>query len=610
MAIITSYADDAVTTDDDKFLTSNSAGTTVLTPASNINKYLGNGWTIATDTWSYSSYSSATNIGVITTTAGANTRYTIGMKVKFSQPTLGLKYGFITTVNSSSIEVSFVGGTVLSNEAITLPFYSVANAPFGYPTESPVITTGYSDVGTAPNTVTHNGNRSYDLVFNSVDYTSVLSPGMRLRTQRTVSAPTQSTSLNGTTQYWVKTSPNKLTFTDDFVVSAWVKLSSYGSANGIVSRYNGTSGWLFSIESDGTVKLRGNNGSSANLSQVTSYQSIPLNKWVHITAQLDMSAFTATTTTSYIMIDGVDVPVTVSRGGTNPTALVQAGNLEVGTYNAGQFFPGKIAQVAIFNAKVTQATMRTYISQGLAGTETSLASAYSFNGVTTDLNTTTPNDLSAGAGSPTATNADSPFGTQASGLISSTLDYGIVQAATFSTNTTLTVQVPEGCTIPTSGGVSAVSYSSVKAPYGFPSDIGKWQIQSVSKTTLVVATPVSGTWYRGSGTDSWRITVPIGSWVLSYRTPLYVDRAAAAVVTAYSTLSTTTSTETDTRLTSFITANPVTVLSSQAGQSASVSVGAQTNYNALFKTASASMTNIDMSNQLGAGIITAENGYL
>ena len=71
------------------------------------------------------------------------------------------------------------------------------------------------------------------------------------------------------------------------------------------------------------------------------------------------------------------------------------------------------------------------------------------------------------SGSATATNADSPYGTQGSGLISSTLDYAIVQSATFSTNTTLTVQVPEGCTIPTSGGVSAVAYSAQRNPLWF-----------------------------------------------------------------------------------------------------------------------------------------------
>lgn len=325
---------------------------------------------------------------------------------------------------------------------------------------------------TVPNTVTYNGNRSYDLVVNSTDLTGYLSAGMRLRTTRTSAAPTQCTSLNGTTQYWSKSSPNKLTFTDDFVVSAWIKLSSYPSTGvgSIASRNNGTSGWLMDVTSTGQVLLAGYNGGLSNVSYVQSYQSVPLNKWVHVTAQLDMSTFTATTTTSYVMFDGLDVPASVARGGTNPTALVQAGDLNIGSYNAGaanSFFPGKIAQVAIYNAKVTQANIRATISQGLTGSETSLASAYSFNNAVTDLNTSTPNDLSAVA-SATATNADSPFGGQADGTISSTLDYAEILSTSFSTNTTLTVRVPDGNTIPTTGGVSAMSYSTQANPYGCP----------------------------------------------------------------------------------------------------------------------------------------------
>jgi len=235
----------------------------------------------------------------------------------------------------------------------------------------------------------------------------------------------------------------------------------------IVSRYNGTSGWALGFDSNGCIYLSGYNAGSANFSRIRSYQSLPLNKWVHISSQLDMSTFTATTTTSYVMFDGVDVPAIAERGGTNPTALIQAGNLEIGSRNGGSVpFPGKIAQVAIYNAKVTQATILASMHQTLAGTETSLISAYSFNNSINDLNANA-NNLTA-QGSAVATNADSPFGGQADGTISSTLDYAEILATSFSTNTTLTVRVPYGNTIPTSGGVSAMSYSTQQSPYGCP----------------------------------------------------------------------------------------------------------------------------------------------
>jgi hypothetical protein len=290
-----------------------------------------------------------------------------------------------------------------------------------------------------------------------------------------------------------------MTFTNNFVAGAWVKLSSYAAVGAIVSRSDGTNGWQLYIDTTGQVNLVGYNGSTSNNSKVVTHQSIPLNKWVHIAAQLDMLTFTSTPTTSYIMIDGVDVPTSSVRGGTLPTALIQAGNLEVGGWNGAlELFNGKIAQAFVTSAKITQAVIRSnYYAQSISPTEANVISAYSFNNVITDLNTTNANNLIAN-GSAVATNADSPFGGQADGTISSILDYGIVQSVTFSTNTTVVVQISEGCTIPTSGGVSAVSYSSAKAPFGFPN------INELRLARVVLHANVTGL----TGTTSVPVAVP------------------------------------------------------------------------------------------------------
>lgn len=379
---------------------------------------------------------------------------------------------------------------------------------------------GWNVLAYTPNTVTYNGNRSYSLVFNSQDLTGTLSAGTRLRTTRTVAAPNQSASLNGSTQYFNKTSPAGMTFTNNFCVSVWIKPTAYPTSNaGLVTRYNGTSGWVLTFNTDGTVKLQGFNAGSTNQSAVNTSQSLPLNKWTHIFAQLDMATFTATTTTSYIMLDGVDVPCTVTRGGTNPTALVQAGNLEIGSLNGGtQLFTGKIAQPAVFNAKVLQANVPPMISQSLVGTETSLISAYTLSNSTTDLNTGNANNLTAN-GSATTTNADSPYGNQADGSISTTLDYSIIQSASFSTNTTLVVQVPEGCSIPTTGGVTSVVYSSNKAPYGMPLQREKWQILSLYRIQTT-ATPTVNQFIQFNNEQ---LNIPIGSWHLRYQMAMFVS---------------------------------------------------------------------------------------
>lgn len=374
--------------------------------------------------------------------------------------------------------------------------------------------TAWLPLGEAPDTFTYNGNRSYTLVFNSTDLTDTLSEGMRLRLTRTVSAPTRCTDLeSGSSQYWNDTSLTGISFTDDFVVGAWVKLESYGGSNQVIfSRFNGTSGWELRVENTaGRIQLIGYNGGAGNYSLVQTYQSIPLGKWVYIAAQLDMSAFTATTTTSYIMIDGVDTPCFVTRAGTNPTALVQAGNLEVGASNGSAFFDGKLAQVFVASAKITQANVRTLISQGLTSaliTTHSIASAYSFDNSANDLNTTNGNNLTA-QGSAVATNVDSPFGN----YLGSTLEYGIVASKpTYSTNTTVVVQVPEGCAIPTSGGISSVSYSTNDVPYGFPRDEGQWKITTIGKSGFTTGTLSVGV----GATLNRRITIPIGSWKVGY----------------------------------------------------------------------------------------------
>jgi hypothetical protein len=71
-----------------------------------------------------------------------------------------------------------------------------------------------------PSTITALGNRSYTVLIPSANTTSATSVGMRLKLPRTVTAPTQCTSLNGTSQYYNDTSVSGMTFTDDFTVSA------------------------------------------------------------------------------------------------------------------------------------------------------------------------------------------------------------------------------------------------------------------------------------------------------------------------------------------------------------------------------------------------------
>lgn len=90
------------------------------------------GWTTTGETWTYSSWSSTTRIGVITVPTDATTKYTPGMRIRISQSTGGTKYGIIHAVTSTTLSVFFPSGTTLNNETISTPYYSSLKTPFGF----------------------------------------------------------------------------------------------------------------------------------------------------------------------------------------------------------------------------------------------------------------------------------------------------------------------------------------------------------------------------------------------------------------------------------------------------------------------------------------------
>jgi hypothetical protein len=83
-------------------------------------------------TWSFSSYSSTTHLGVITVPSDATLTYRRGMWITITQATGGVKYGMITAVTSTTLTINFFGYT-LNNEAITVQGYSPLAAPYGTP---------------------------------------------------------------------------------------------------------------------------------------------------------------------------------------------------------------------------------------------------------------------------------------------------------------------------------------------------------------------------------------------------------------------------------------------------------------------------------------------
>lgn len=358
-------------------------------------------------------------------------------------------------------------------------------------------TAAWKPLGYTPNTITDNGNRKYTLVFNSVDLTSFISKNMRLKSVRQTNAPTQCTTLNGTTQYFNKATPAGLTVTNNLAAGAWIKPTALPAVTaGIITRSTAASGWQLRLQANGQIVFVYYNAGITNFTYVMSNAIITTNRWQHVAGQHDAVTFTNTPTTSYIMIDGVDVLAPVVRSGSNPTACVQTGDLEIGVdrTGGGAFFTGKIAQAWVATAKITQDNVRLIKNQGLTAancTTYNIASAFSLSGASgaTDINTTNANNLTANASAATTTD-DSPFTQNDQGTPSGDTDYAVVLTKAFSTNTTLTVQVPEGCslpTLPTSSAISTMYYSTEFAPFGMPDPQKLWvNIQDATITDRTV----------------------------------------------------------------------------------------------------------------------------
>lgn len=155
MGLMNGYPSDTAISDDDNFFGPDNTGATKKYPAVLVKKYVGDGITPTTDTWSFSSYNSTTKVGVINATAGANTRYAIGQWIRFAQPTLGIKWAKITGLSSSTITAKFISTYQLDNEVISNPNYSASYSPLGSPNDGVIqanelsasaITLGYEQI--------------------------------------------------------------------------------------------------------------------------------------------------------------------------------------------------------------------------------------------------------------------------------------------------------------------------------------------------------------------------------------------------------------------------------------------------------------------------------
>lgn len=119
----------------------------------NPNKW--DGWITANETWTYASADSP--IFTFTISGDKTGKYSVGMKLRISQSTGGVKYGIIHAIaySAPNTTVTVYMGTdyTLNNETISSPCYSPVRCPYGFPMNpdkwSVESTKGFSNLGGA-----------------------------------------------------------------------------------------------------------------------------------------------------------------------------------------------------------------------------------------------------------------------------------------------------------------------------------------------------------------------------------------------------------------------------------------------------------------------------
>ena len=411
---------------------------------------------------------------------------------------------------------------------------------------------GWEPLGYTPSAITHNGNRSYTLVYTGVNLASTVSENMKLRINKTVAGNGYMAGLmNGSSHYFTRTAAAPLngtlgTVTNNFTIEVEYQPTSY-ALGFICGRADAAAnnGLGIRMDATGQVTVVIWSGGIANFRTVSTYQSLPLNKKTHIAASW-------TSGTVVVYFDGVSVPVAAAAtGGTAPTTAGTGGDFSIGRLGAytSSYANGYISNAAVFDAVLSAATIKQHATYKLLGSETNCIGAWSLDN--------TANDQSSAGNNLTATGgvgytAMTPHGQLGNG-VETTKAVGLVMSCTYSTDTTMVVQVPEGVTIPTTGGISSVEFSTQANPFGWVSDKGRWEVGAVWKTAATQGAPVNGTWYN---INSSQIAVPVGKWGVSTQYLIHNSRIGTATLSVYSTLSTANNTESDNEMSAMYYSGP------------------------------------------------------
>lgn len=400
-----------------------------------------------------------------------------------SPPTYGLLLAVVTVVN---------GASSITNSNITDKRVACVLAS----TTSNAVNTGWNTLSYALTYGANNGNKEFT-VTTPYDLRGILSAGMKLNVTRSVTPPTQSMAFaSASSQYATVSSPAGITFTSAFTCEAWVYLQSYTGQNQvIINREDGSGtagGWALYINSSGQVRIE--YGTTTNFTNIQTYQSIPLNQWVHVAGVIT----SVSSKTGAIYINGASVSTNSPNSAS--TTLTQASvDLRIGAFGntpANSYFNGYVSEARVWSVAQSAASIQSNMAINLVGNESNLVALFKGNGNFNDA-TSNANNLTAQAGA-IATQASNPY---------NATEYANVVAVSYS-NPTTTITLNTG----TSGAIpnqtlNSPQYSVAKNPYGLPSNLTKY-VRYVPICANFVTSATSQTQVSGLSST---ITIPTGS---------------------------------------------------------------------------------------------------
>lgn len=392
---------------------------------------------------------------------------------------------------------------------------------------------------------------------STADLTGKLPVGSKLKIGRSTVAPTQCMSFTAAnSQYAQKTSPTGYSFSSTATVEAWIYLNSYGGSadQAIISRYDGTNGWILHLTPTGQIRLNTNPGGTNKLA--TSNQCVPLKRMVQIAAVYNAGTIT-------IYMNGAPLLTTVSGTG---TAITQGtGAVQIAAYSSTAFFDGLISEARVWSTARTATQILDNMAISLTGAESGLVGLWQGSGNFNDK-TSNANHLTA-AGTPsaaTATQISNPY---------NTTEYAVVTKVT---TTQVTVFTGTDCTIPNMA-LNSPYFSSQRAPFGFPSGRGKWRVDALYATLL--SSGNLGAWQSLPP----QLLVPTGDFLAGYQGNIEFNSSAAQTqLVLYVTLSTAAGTESDRRFSQFnqqvLTSGTSTAVTNPAKMENPVSATTPTTY--------------------------------